>query len=123
MCATFCVDGRFLLRNQTMLTIDEEDVLRRAQIIADRIDVFLAAREDNLLDKILAIGGVQQSEIFEVQAKAANRPAHRRNVSFSRSTNRYYDYQGEVNAPQYDTYFLWDDEERGRIRIRERSPY
>ncbi len=112
------VDGRFLLRNQTLLTIDEEDVLRRAQIIVDRIDVFLTAREDNLRDKILAIGGVQQSEIFEVQAKAPIAPQtaerviqslYEPGITITRASKR----------TQYDTYFLWDNEERGRIRIRE----
>ncbi len=112
------VDGRFLLRNQQLLTIDEEDVLRRAQAIADRIDVFLAAREDNLLDKILAIGGVQQSEIFEVQAKALIDPQTVDHVAQSLLESDITITKASERT-QYDTYFLWDDEERGRIRIRE----
>src|SRR5262249_48847029 len=56
------VDGRWLMRDRRLLTIDEPDVLRRAQAVAERIDVFLAEREVNLLDKILAIGGVQPTE-------------------------------------------------------------
>lgn len=112
------VDGRFLLRDSALLTIDETEVLHRAQAIADKIDSFLAEREDNLLDKILAIGGVQQSEIFEVQAKAQidARTAERviqsiseEGITITKASER----------TQYDTYFIWDDEERGRIRIRE----
>lgn len=112
------VDGRFLMRDSSLLTIDESDVLHRAQAIANKIDSFLAEREDNLLDKILAIGGVQQSEIFEVQAKAQ---------IDARTAERVIQSIGEEGITitkasertQYDTYFVWDDEERGRIRIRE----
>ncbi|CAA9301068.1 MAG: Cytosine deaminase, partial [uncultured Chloroflexia bacterium] len=64
------VDGAFLMRDQQLLTLDVAEVRREAQQIADRIDAFLLKREANLLDKILAIGGVQQAEIFEVQVKA-----------------------------------------------------
>ena len=112
------VDGRWLLRDRRLLTIDEEAVLRRAQAIAERIDTFLAEREVNLLDKILAIGGVQQAELFEVQVKARiseatveriigllNDPA----ITITKASER----------TQYDTYFLWDDVDKGRIRLRE----
>lgn len=52
------VDGQFLMRGRQLLTLDEPNILRRSQQIADRINAFLAEREQNLLDKILAIGGV-----------------------------------------------------------------
>ena len=64
------VDGKFLMRDHALLTVDETSVLARAQAIADRIDGFLAQREDNLLSKIVAISGVHSAEIFEVQLKA-----------------------------------------------------
>ena len=112
------VDGCWLMRDRRLLTIDEEAILERAQAIASRIDTFLAEREENLLDKILAIGGVQQAELFEVQVKARvseamveriidllNSPA----ITITKASER----------TQYDTYFLWDDASRGRIRLRE----
>ncbi len=110
------VDGRFLMRDRMLLTLDEAEVLRSAQGIADRIDAFLRERETNLLDKILAIGGVRQSEIFEVQVKA-------RLVDEAKVI-------GALNAPdititkasqrmQYDTYFSFADPSRGRVRYRE----
>ncbi|MBK9715605.1 MAG: amidohydrolase family protein [Kouleothrix sp.] len=112
------VDGRWLMRDRRLQTIDEGEILRRAQAIADRIDAFLAEREVNLLDKILAIGGVQQDELFEVQAKAriSDETAERvgrllahEDVAITKASER----------TQYDSYFSWDDASKGRIRLRE----
>jgi 5-methylthioadenosine/S-adenosylhomocysteine deaminase len=112
------VDGRFLLRDRTLLTLDAAEVLQQAQAIADQINRFLASREANLLDKILAIGGVAQAEIFEVQVKAyvGTRGAERvaqllahPDITVTKASER----------AQYDTYFLFQNGERERIRIRE----
>jgi 5-methylthioadenosine/S-adenosylhomocysteine deaminase len=112
------VDGRWLMRDRRLLTLDEQDVLTRAQAIAGQIDVFLAEREVNLLDKILAIGGVQPTELFEVQVKArisedtaerlGDLLAHE-DIAINKASER----------TQYDTYFTWDDDAKGRIRLRE----
>lgn len=110
------VDGRFLLRDHQLLTVDTEHVLMRAQAIADQIDLFLTQREDNLLSKIVAISGVKSIEIFEVQVKARisdsdqiiarlNDPA----ITITKSSER----------TQHDTYFSFSDPGRGRIRLRE----
>jgi 5-methylthioadenosine/S-adenosylhomocysteine deaminase len=110
------VDGRFLLRDRQLQTLDEEQIMREAQAIADQINGFLSARELNLLDKIVAIGGVQQSEIFEVQVKARidNTDAvvaalHGPEFTITKASER----------TQYDTYFLFHDDARGRVRYRE----
>ena len=112
------VDGRWLMRGRQLLTVDEQGVLERAQAIADRIDAFLAAREANLLDKILAIGGVRQAELFEVQVKAHISPADAERIA-----GLLHDPRIEITKTsertQYDTYFLWNDAAKGRIRIRE----
>ncbi|GIV98535.1 MAG: hypothetical protein KatS3mg057_3192 [Herpetosiphonaceae bacterium] len=110
------VDGRFLLRDRQLLTIDERRVREQAEAIATRINAFLSEREVNLLDKILAIGGVKQNEIFEVQVKArleddsgVEALLRRPEISITKASER----------KQYDTYFLFDDPTRGRIRYRE----
>lgn len=110
------VDGRFLLRDRALQTLDEAQVMRDAQAYADRINAFLSEREANLLDKIVAIGGVQQAEIFEVQVKARiedidpieaaiNGPA----FTITKASER----------TQYDTYLMFNDAARGRVRYRE----
>lgn len=109
------VDGRPLLRDNRLLSLDEADILRRSQGIAERINTFLAGRERNLLAKILAIGGVQQDEIFEIQAKAQladgaesaiARLLGAAGVQITKSSER----------TQYDTYFRFANGERIRIR-------
>jgi 5-methylthioadenosine/S-adenosylhomocysteine deaminase len=92
---------------------------KRADIaIADQINAFLAEREVNLLDKILAIGGVHQDELFEVQVKAQIDEAavqrieallNHADISITKASER----------KQYDTYFTWNDRAKGRIRLRE----
>lgn len=114
------VDGRMLLRDRVLTTLDEVQILTQSQQIAEQINTFLASRERNLLAKILAIGGVQHAEIFEIQVKARlgsaaedrlqqllNDPA----VQIMKASER----------TQYDTYFLFQNRERIRIREDHRS--
>jgi 5-methylthioadenosine/S-adenosylhomocysteine deaminase len=110
------VDGKFLMRDHTLLTVDEPSVLTRAQAIADRIDSFLAQREDNLLSKIVAISGVHSAEIFEVQLKA--RIGNLDQV-LSRLSDPSITITKASERTQYDTYFSFADPRRGRIRLRE----
>ena len=112
------VDGRFLMRNRTLLTVDEHMVIAEAQRVADQVNHFLAERESNLLDKILAIGGVQQEELFEVQVKArVSAPDVERIVALLDSAE--FNITKTSRRDQYDTYFLWNDSSKGRVRIRE----
>jgi 5-methylthioadenosine/S-adenosylhomocysteine deaminase len=112
------VDGRWLLRDQELLTLNEQQVVAQAKSIAERINTFLSGREANLLDKIIGIGGVQQAEIFELQVKAhmgedgsecVQRMLAHPAVQVTKTSERR----------QYDTYFIFEQRERGRIRIRE----
>ena len=112
------VNGRFLMRDRQLLTIDEPDVLRRAQVIADAVDAFLSAREENLLDKILAIGGVRQDEQFEIQIKARIDAAQEAAI-IGTIEHGPFDVSKVSLRTQYDTFFLWNDREKGRIRLRE----
>ncbi|HSQ03749.1 MAG TPA: amidohydrolase family protein [Burkholderiales bacterium] len=109
-------NGRALMRDRALLTVDIERVMAQAQEVAQQIDAFLVAREGNLLDKLIAIGGLNQEEMFEVQVKVAlenpeaiDRALKQSPISITRSSRRN----------QYDTYFLFDDRRQGRIRYRE----
>lgn len=110
------VDGKFLLRDHALLTVDEASVLARAQAIADQIDGFLAQREDNLLSKIVAISGVHSAEIFEAQLKA--RISNLDQV-LARLNDPSITITKASERTQYDTYFSFADPRRGRIRLRE----
>jgi 5-methylthioadenosine/S-adenosylhomocysteine deaminase len=108
--------GRWLMREQELLTLDEQALEAEAAVVARKIDTFLIQREESVLSKLLVIGQVAQAKTFEVQVKVLMadaapveallggpeilivKPSHRR---------------------QYDTYFLFDDPYRSRIRYRE----
>ncbi|GAB4194769.1 MAG: amidohydrolase family protein [Roseiflexaceae bacterium] len=112
------VDGRVLMRDRRLLTLDEQEVIAHAQAITEQINTFMAEREENLLDKILAIGGVSQSEIFEVQAKAYISPERVGEIEQALA-NPALRVEKISERNQYDTYFLWDDGAKGRVRLRE----
>lgn len=110
------VDGRFLLRDHNLLTVDEQAVVSNAQHIADRIDSFLAQREENLLSKIAAISTIQSREIFEVQVKAR---IDRIEPILERLQHPAIRITKSSERKQYDTYFSFADSNKGRLRFRE----
>jgi 5-methylthioadenosine/S-adenosylhomocysteine deaminase len=110
------VNGEWLMRDQILLTLDEQALIAEAQGIAKEIDLFLKDREESVLSKLVAIGGTMQEESFEVQAKvrvddlepvlkALNQPG----IEIVRK--RHYH--------EYDTYFRQADPSQGRLRYRE----
>jgi 5-methylthioadenosine/S-adenosylhomocysteine deaminase len=109
-------DGRWMMRDRELLTLDVEELRQRAAKVARRIDKFLTAREESVLNKLVAIGGVSRVETFEVQVKVHLADASRveellesEEVPVVRSSRRR----------QYDTYFLFGDMETSRLRYRE----
>ena len=63
------VDGRWLMRERALLTLDEDGVRDQAQRVAAQVGAFLARREQSLLDKLVALGNLQWGETYEVQVK------------------------------------------------------
>ncbi|MGE5220946.1 MAG: amidohydrolase family protein, partial [Omnitrophica WOR_2 bacterium] len=63
------VNGKWLMRDHRLLTLDESELVRQAEEYARKIDVFLIAREQSVLSKLIAIGGATEAESYEVQAK------------------------------------------------------
>ena len=109
-------NGRRLMRDRDVLTVDVPAVMAQAQEIARKIDAFLVAREGNVLDKLIAIGGLAQEETYEVQVKiplddpqGVTASLRKPGISIERSSVRR----------QYDTYFSFTDPLQGRIRYRE----
>jgi 5-methylthioadenosine/S-adenosylhomocysteine deaminase len=109
-------NGRWLMRDRRLLTLDEPALLAAAQAYARRIDAFLIQREESVVKKLVSIGGAVEEESFEVQVKArlaSPQPVLdgivRDDITVIKST-RYH---------QYDTYFFFDDAAQGRLRYRE----
>jgi 5-methylthioadenosine/S-adenosylhomocysteine deaminase len=109
-------NGKWLMRDRELLTLDEGALLREASDYAVKVDAFLAAREKDILRKLLAIGGLEQSESFEVQVKAVV-PADF--VVDKLLSHRDVDVLKSIHYRQYDTYFMFDDPDAGRVRYRE----
>jgi 5-methylthioadenosine/S-adenosylhomocysteine deaminase len=109
-------DGRWLMRDRNLLTLDEIQLKAQADEYAVKVDEFLAAREGDILSKLLAIGGLERAESFEVQTKAVLRTEG----AIDRLL-QHPDVQvlRHIHYRQYDTYFLFDDPTKGWVRYRE----
>ena len=112
---TMC-DGRWLMRDRRLLTLDEDDIGRAAQEVAHRIDAFLIQREESVLQKLIAIGGAAEQESFEVQVKA--RIASADVLALALASDEITVIR-TAHYHQYDTYFFFADPEQGRLRYRE----
>lgn len=111
------INGRQVLRDGEVLTVDAERVYAETQQIAERIGQFLQKREASLLDKLLAIGGLERSETFEIQVKARiTNPAHIEQVL---QNDPDIEIVKHTVRQQYDTYFLFNGRRHGIIRYRE----
>jgi len=110
------VNGKWLMRNHKLLTLNEQELLQKAHGLAQKIDAFLIEREQSVLSKLIALGGSMQQESFEVQAKVKVTEPE----SLIRNLNRS---EIEITAykhyHQYDDYFLFEDQSWGRLRFRE----
>lgn len=109
-------DGRWLMRDRRLLTLDEAALAAAAADVAHRIDAFLIHREQSVLQKLIAIGGAAEEESFEIQVKArVHEPVAVQDAlrSDDIAIIRHAHYH------QYDTYFFFADAEQGRLRYRE----
>ena len=109
-------DGRWLMRDRRLLTIDEARLQAGARDVARRIDAFLIQREQSVLQKLVAIGGATEQESFEIQVKA--RLASESSVLAALESDDIAIIR-RVHYHQYDTYFFFTDPGQGRLRYRE----
>jgi 5-methylthioadenosine/S-adenosylhomocysteine deaminase len=111
------VNGQLLMNDRKLLTIDLESVKTEASSYAQRIGAFVAVHQTDVLSKLLAIsGGLERSESFEVQVKAILRDPSAIEELFD---HEHVEILRSSHYRQYDTYFLFDDKSKGRVRYRE----
>jgi len=108
--------GRWLMRERRLLTLDEQALKAEAAGIARKIDTFLIQREESVLSKLLVIGQVAQEKTFEVQVKVLLTDAAP--VESLLDGPEILVLKPSLRR-QYDTYFLFDDPYHSRIRYRE----
>jgi len=108
--------GRWLMRERQLLTLDEQALMAEAAAVARKINTFLIQREESVLSKLLVIAQVAQKKTFEVQVKV--------HLSDPVPIESLLDRPEIVMVKpslrrQYDTYFLFDDPYHSRLRYRE----
>ena len=110
------VNGQWLMRDNQLLTLNENDLLLKAAEYAKQIDAFLLEREHSVLSKLIAIGGASEEESYEVQVKVIiddPQPitAAVKSPGVEILHHRHYH--------EYDTYFTFTDPSQGYLRYRE----
>lgn len=110
------VNGKWLMRDHNLLTLNEQDLLNQARGLAQRIDKFLIEREQSVLSKLIALGGSMEQESFEVQVKVkVTEP----DLLVQNMKRPEIEITASKHYHQYDDYFLFEDPSQGRLRFRE----
>lgn len=110
------VNGKWVMREQKLLHLDEAELLAAAHEYARRIDAFLMAREQSVLSKLIALGGSTEEESFEVQVKVK--------ISDPLRVQQALQAPGieiirQKHYHQHDVYFGFEDSSQGWLRYRE----
>ena len=110
------VNGKWLMRNHKLLTVQEEELIAQAADIAKKIDSFLIEREQSVLSKLIALGGSMEEESFEVQVKVKITGSQPIVETLKRDEIEIVRYR---HYKEHDAYFSFDDPSQGRLRYRE----
>ena len=110
------VNGKWLMRDRKLLTINETEILEHANEYARRVDNFLIEREQSVLSKLIAIGGALEGESFEVQTKVKI-PEPQTIINALKNPEIEIVYDRHYH--EYDTYFVFNDTQQGLVRHRE----
>lgn len=116
-------NGRWLMRDRQLLTVDQEQARREAAVVARQIDEYVLERESSPYNKLVLLAGVQRQESFEVQVKVPLSEADYQRIlrmlkegqSDQIEVGRYAHYR------QFDDYFFFEgsDPDAARLRYRE----
>lgn len=111
-------NGRWLMRDRQLLTIDEDKIKVQAAEIADKIDSFVRERESSPYNKLVVLAGVQRQESFEVQVKL---PLLDDEQVLAVLQEDQVQITKKAHYRQYDNYFIFsgDDPDAARLRYRE----
>ncbi len=107
------VNGRWLMRDRNLLTVDEQELGRAAQDYARRIDRFVIEREQSIFNKLVTIGGTEREESFEVQVKARTNDPEQ---VISALNGPKLEVVRTSHYHEYDTYFFFSPPEGSRVR-------
>jgi 5-methylthioadenosine/S-adenosylhomocysteine deaminase len=111
------IDGRWMMRDHLLMTLDEAQIRTEAQRIATQVGAFIARREQSLVDKLVALGTLHWTETYEVQVKVSV-PDEGALAERLLTCPEVMVIKPSVRK-QYDTYFFFDDPEESIVRYRE----
>lgn len=113
---TIC-NGKILMRDRQLLTIDEAALQTQSDDYADRVGQYLSEIEENPLRKLVAVSvGLERAESFEIQMKARIEDP---SIVEELLSHDDVEVLRAVHYRQYDTYFIFNDDRNDRIRYRE----
>ncbi len=110
------VNGKWLMRERQLLTLQEGELLSQAAEYAAQIDKFLIELEQSVLSKLIAIGGASEVESFEVQVKVRIQDADNFIQAINESELEILHHR---HYHEFDTYFSFHDPKQGYLRYRE----
>lgn len=109
------VNGKWLLKDRELTTIDEKSLLQQSRTFAAKVDKFLSEREESLMNKLVAIGGATQEESFEIQVKVKVDDV---NSIIEKLNSPDIIIEARKHYKQFDTYFQFG-RTKEMIRYRE----
>jgi 5-methylthioadenosine/S-adenosylhomocysteine deaminase len=110
------VNGKWLMQDRELLTLDESEITQAAQEYARKIDIFLMAREQSVFSKLVALGGSAEEESFEVQVKVKLDEA---DPVLEALKMPEIGILRKKHYHQHDVYFTFGDPAQGWLRYRE----
>jgi 5-methylthioadenosine/S-adenosylhomocysteine deaminase len=111
-------NGRFLMRDKELLTVNETETKQKATEVAAEIDAFVLQRESSPYNKLVLLAGVQRQESFEIQVKV---PLENIDAILEILASDQLEITKQSHYKQYDHYFVFDgdDPDASRLRYRE----
>ncbi len=110
------VEGKWLLQEGSLLTLEPQKLMKSSSETAVLISAFLIEREDSVLSKLVAIGGAEQEESYEVQIKVRISDPE---PLIERIESEPIEIERSVRYWEFDTYYTFYDPSQGRLRYRE----
>lgn len=112
------VNGRWLMQDRNLLTIDEKDALAEAAKVAAEVDAFVQKRESSPYNKLVALEQVAREEGYETQVKI---PLESPDPVIKLLENGTFKVTKKNTYHQFDHYFIFDtdDLDAARLRFRE----
>ena len=111
-------DGRWLMRERQLQTIEERSIMEEAAEVAEAIDKFVEERESSPYNKLDLLAGVQRLMSFEIQVKV---PLDDESKVLEMLQSDEIEITKQSHYRQYDSYFIFegDDPDAARLRYRD----